>query len=303
MQYSNKDKKINIAFFGSSDFSVSVLSELLKVSNIKIHTIVTKKDKKIGRGSNIHQNTVATFALKNGLNVVKVGSLLKNPDQLGDLLIGIDYAVVVSFGFILPQSLLDQLPNRFINLHTSLLPKYRGASPIHSAIINGDTVTGNSTMILDDKMDEGPILKTEEFKLDLNQTAIDIFPALAKAGSKLLIDTLLELQRGTIKPQSQDASKATYASLIKKEDGYVSLNEMSADIYNKYRAYVQWPGVYTYVKDLEKFLDITTKIMDKDTVIKLKKLSLDNDKLHIEYVQLPNKPSISLVDFYNGYVG
>ena len=300
MHYSNK--KLNIVFFGSSEFSVLVLKDLIANNNIKVCTVVTKSDKKNGRNSTIQQNIVSQFARSNSIDVIKVTSLLKDPTQLKDIFADIDYAVVVSFGYILPQVVLNQLPNLFINLHSSLLPLYRGASPIQQAIINGDTVTGNSIMILDDKMDEGPILKTEEIKIAQNQTSLELFPALAKAGSRLLIDTLLQYKQGKIKPIPQDSLKATYTKLITKEDGYVTLNEEPADIYNKYRAYLHWPGVFTSVQFLEKFLGITTKIDNKQLVVKLKKLALIDDNLHIEYLQLPNKPTISLKDFYNGYL-
>jgi len=300
IQYSNKT--LNIVFFGSSEFSLTVLKELLDSSTIKVCTVVTKSDKKIGRNSSIQQNIIAKFAQGRGLNVVKVTSLLKDPTQLKGIFNKIDYAVVVSFGYILPNEVLDLLPNLFINLHASLLPKYRGASPIQQAVVSGDTVTGNSIMILDDKMDEGPILKNEKITIGFNQTSKDLFSALAKSGSRLLIDTLLQHKSGKIKPTLQDPSKATYTKLITKDEGFVTLTENYVDIYNKYRAYIQWPGLYTNIQSLEKFLGITTKIDNKQLVVKLKKLALIDDNLHIEYLQLPNKPTISLKDFYNGYL-
>lgn len=300
---SNKtNKQINIVFFGSSGFSVDVLNNLINNTNIRVCTVVTKKDKKVGRNGVVYENSVAKFATKYSIPVIKVSSLLKNPSQIGNILEKIDYAVVVSFGFILPKEVLDKLPNKFINLHTSLLPNYRGASPIHQSIINGDTVTGVSTMTINEGMDEGDVLETVEYKIDKDSTYTEVSSDLSNIGSKLLLTTLKRLNMGEVVSKPQDHTKATYTKIITKKDGFVTLTEKPVDIYNMYRAFIEWPGIYSTLEHLESFLDITTKIANKQTIIKLKKVSLTNDKLHIEYVQLPNKPVISIKDFFNGYV-
>jgi len=303
MNNKKEQKKIKIVYFGSSDFSIEPLKVLLNYTGIEVCTIVTKKDKKIGRSSSMQENIVAKFATKYGVPLVKVGSLRKNPFQLKGIFTHRDYAVVVSFGYILPKQILDQLYGKFVNLHTSLLPKYRGASQIQSSIINGDRTTGISTMTLNEGMDEGDVLKTLKYKIKANSTYSRVSKDLSKLGSTLLIDTITGLQKGSIVGKPQDHSKASYTNIIKKEDGFVTLSEKPITIYNKYRAYSTWPGIYTTIKDLEIFLGVTAKIDNKHTIIKLRELALKDNKLYIKYVQLPNKPVISLKDFYNGYIG
>lgn len=293
---------IKVVFFGSSPFSIPSLHAMHQDTNIEICYIVTKRDRAVGRGHSLKENIVALHAKKLGIPVIKVGSLLKDSSQLNNIeFFKVDYAIVVSFGYILPDDILCQLPGRFINLHSSLLPKYRGPAPIHSAIISGDAEIGNSIMVLESEVDSGPVLATEPYSISSTSQFSDVHDLLATKGAKLLVSTIKSHHSGIIKPVPQDHSKASFTKMIKKEDGYTNLEEDSATIYNKYRAFSSWPQLYTTVEDLERFLQVDTKIQDKSTLVKLKKMSLDNSKLTLESIQLPNKPAISLDDFLNGY--
>lgn len=300
----NSTVKLNIIFMGSSPISVELLDYLHKHKNISVKYVVTKKDKKVGRGQVKKQNIVAKYANKNNIPVKKVTSLLKNPNQLPkSTFTNIDYVVVFSFGFILPSDILCHLPNRFINLHTSLLPKCRGASPIYHALINGDLLTGNTVMVMDKGMDTGPILAKNNVKIQNSDTYTTLSKKLVDSGKKLLVQALFDYKHKKVKPTTQPKKGVSLALPIQKKAGFVTLNESGRTVYNKFRAFIEWPGVYTTVKHIEQYLGKTTTIKPKSTVIKLKGVSLGvEDKLHIEYVQLPNKGVIKFADFKNGYI-
>ncbi len=297
------ENTISIIFFGSDEFSTYVLSKLYSYKYINILQIVTKKEKKSGRGGILQSSPLVKLASHLNIPVIKVSSLLKNPKQLKNVSWNnFDYAVVASFGYIIPDEILGQMPNRFINVHPSLLPKYRGPSPIEHTIINGDTTTGNTIMILDSGIDTGPILTQKSLKVGKNMTNLELKKALATEGAKLLAKTLLDYKKGLIKPRKQNDSNATYTKIFKRHDGFVTLQEPVHIIYNKYRAFMPWPGIYTTVKNLEDFAYIKTKIKDKNAIVKLIEVLLDSKgNLQIQKVQLPNKKAINWNDFLNGY--
>ena len=257
----------------------------------------------MGRGLKLIENPISVLAKKLNIPVYKVSSLLKDPSQLSNLpWEAVDYAVVVSFGYILPPEILGHLPNGFINLHPSLLPKYRGASPIETSIIKGDSMTGNTVMILDEGVDTGPILSQKKVPIGKTMTGFELRAVLAKEGAELLKETLKKYHKGAIRPRKQDDSKASYTKIYTKKDAYVSLKEPASLIYNKYRAFKNWMDIYTTLDDLEEFLDIKTKIKDRSLFIKLKELVLDEEgNLQILKLQLPNKNPITLKEFINGY--
>jgi methionyl-tRNA formyltransferase len=295
--------KINVVFFSTDSYGLEFLQALYSSSKISVKYVVTKVDKKVGRGERLQQNIIAKKADDLGIEVVKVTSLLKNPSQLSSIdWSDVDYSVVVSFGFIIPDNILNFLPHKFINVHPSLLPKYRGPSPIQTTLLNGDASTGNTIMELDNGMDTGPILAQSKVKVGENDTVIDLSQELIKDGKTLLLKTLVEHHQGSVTPKNQDNNKASITKKLVKQDGCVTLNENSTEIYNKYRALYIWPTLYTNVKYLEEFLGIRTKIANKGEIIKLKDLMLDsNKKLNIKAIQLPGKPVVKIADFINGY--
>ena len=305
------NKKIRVIFFGSSDFSVYSLIELHRDTSIEVDLVITKKDKRVGRGERVVENMVSIKAKELGIPVLKVSSLLRDPTQLNVVDWGnIDYGIVVSFGFIFPSDILCQLSNRFINLHPSLLPKYRGPSPIHNSIINGDVSIGNSVIIVTENVDSGPVLCQEEIGTSPNESFKVIYSKLALAGAKLLVRSVRDYHEGLLLPKEQNHSLATYTRMLKKDDGFVTLQEYPTEVYNKYRALEVWPGIYTTVAFLENFTHQKTKIKNKKTIVKLREVALINSlkaisreyELQIQKVQLPNKPVITWSDFVNGYV-
>lgn len=296
-------KPINILFMGTDMFSVPFLYDLEQSSKFKVVGVVTKTDKKVGRGGVNHQSITATHAQKLGVAVFKTGSLLKNPQALNSVDWGsIDYAVVVSFGFIIPDNILKMLPNRFINVHPSLLPKYRGPSPIQTALLNGDSFTGVSIMVLDSGMDTGPILKQKQVVINTRDTVVELSDKLISNSTGLLKNAIYDYHQGRIRPIPQPKANVVVCNKIKREDGYVTLLEKPQIIVNKYRAFYNWPGIYTKVSDIEVFFDIKTSIQDKNTIVKIKEILINVETVFdILKVQLPNKPVISFNDFINGY--
>lgn len=296
-------KQINVIFFGSDHFSVTFLSALINDRDILVKYVVTKQDKKEGRGHFLKTNPVAIASTQYGINTLKVTSLLKDPFQLATVDWGtIDYAIVVSFGYIFPEELLNMCKNKYINVHPSLLPKYRGPSPITYPLINGDKKTGVSIMVLENNVDAGPILTQQAVDVHHSDDINTLTTKIIDQASPILITSLKKYNSGGLKPVKQDDSKATYSKKITKQDGFVTLNEKPTQIYNKYRALKNWPKIYTDVKHIEQFLGLNTKIADKSKIIKLNEVVLENNqKIAIQKLQLPNKPSISLSDFVNGY--
>lgn len=294
---------INIVYFGSNNFSAEVLLTLLKYKNISVKYIVTKFDKKQGRGNKVLQNPLVKIANLNKIPVIQVTSLLKNPLQLNKIDFSkIDLGVVVSFAFILPYDILCQVKKGFINLHPSLLPKYRGPSPIIPGIINNDVYLGVSTMLLNEGMDTGPILLQQKIKQNYNLIYPQIEQILINKGSKLLYKSIMDYNNGILKPIPQSNKNVSVTKYIQKQDGFVTLTENSLHIYNLYRAYYSWPGIFTKIENLEQFNGFKFKVGDKQTIIKLKQVMLNHEqKLVIKQVQLPNKPVISWSDFLNGY--
>ena len=264
---------------------------------------VTKKDKKEGRGGQFIKNPLVITAQKYNIPVFQVSSLLKDSSQLALLDFSkIDLAVVVSFAFILPYDIIRQVSKGFINLHPSLLPKYRGPAPIHTAIINGDTKLGISIMMLDEGMDTGPLLSCKEYNIKSNMLYPEVEKIAIEEGSILLLDSIKKYINNRIVPVPQNNKGVSVTKYIKKDDGFMTFKEKPLHIYNCYRAFYNWPGIFTTAQHLEEYLGFKLKIGDKQTIIKINELVLNTDnKLEILKLQLPNKPVISYKDFINGY--
>lgn len=294
---------INIVYFGTNTFSAKVLHSLLQHTNILVKYIVTKSDKKVGRGRSLTPNPLTVVANKYRIPVIRVSSLIKNPNQLTKINFNtIDLGVVVSFAYILPYDILCQIKKGFINLHPSLLPIARGPSPIQYSIINCGTNLGISTMLLDRGVDSGPLLLQQKININSSLVYPQIEEIIVREGEKLLYKTIIRYNLGLLKPKKQNENNATFCNFIKKEDGFVTLSENSTHLYNLYRAYYTWPGIFTTVAHLEDFLGFKLKVRDKQAIIKLKQVVLDEKgNLLIHKLQLPNKPVIEFKDFVNGY--
>ena len=237
----------SVVFMGTPFFSVPFLGALLK-SGRRVACAVTQPDKPKGRGRKLAQSPVKESAVEHGIPVFQ-------PKRLSDpFFIDLirksspEYIVVVAYGRIVPPEILRIPEKGCINVHASLLPEYRGASPIQQAIIDGRTYTGVTTMLMSPELDTGDILLQEKIEIDRGDTAGSLSVKLSKIGVDLLIRTLDGLDRGEITPMPQDHGKATLAPLLKKEDGLIDWRDTSDNIYNKIRGLDPWPGAYTFYK-------------------------------------------------------
>lgn len=229
---------MNIIFMGTPDFAVPTLEKLIK-SEHNISAVVTQPDKPVGRKQILTPPDVKICAEKYGVKVLQPDTL-KNDNSVEELkYFNPDVIVVVAYGKILPKAVLDIPKYGCINVHGSLLPKYRGASPIQSAVLNGDKITGVTTMYMGEGLDTGDILLTEETEIGVNETSAELFDRLALSGADLLLKTLDELD--SITPLKQDESKATYTEKITKSLCPIDWSKSSFEIHNKVRGLQTWP--------------------------------------------------------------
>lgn len=301
---------MKLVFCGTPQFAVPSLEKLAQ-AGFDVRLVVTQPDRPQGRGMELAAPPVKQTALKFGLPVVQPEKIKNNEEfrnQLGK--IAADAIIVVGYGRIIPPWML-QMP-RFgnINVHGSLLPKYRGAAPIQWAIASGETVTGVTTMKLDEGLDTGDILLQRELEINSDDTAVTIAPRLAMLGADLLIETLHGLEQGSIIPQPQDNSRASLAPILKKEDGLVDFSRTATEIHNRLRGFQPWPGAYTVFRG--KILKVVAaRPAEPAPAIPPAELRMLGEKLLVgcgggttlELIQIQpeGKKAIGARDFVSGY--
>jgi methionyl-tRNA formyltransferase len=242
------NNELNIVFFGTPDFAVPTLKRLVN-SNYKISMVITQPDRPKGRGQKTLPTPVKKAAMELGLKVYQPKSVNKGDFHEKVAEVAPDYFVVVAFGQILSEKLLVIPKKSPINVHASLLPKYRGAAPIHWALLNGEKETGITTMLMEKKMDAGDILLTSKIPIEASDNFGTLHDRLAELGAKLLIDTLEKLEKNEIHPKSQDHSQATFAPMLKKEDSHIDWNQTPGKIENFIRAMAPGPGAFTFYEN------------------------------------------------------
>ena len=235
---------MNIVFMGTPEFALPTLEKIHNSSH-SILSVITQPDRPKGRGQKQVDSPIKKFALENNLPLLQpatvntkefIASLLENRP---------DYIIVVAFGQILSETLL-KVPKQFcINLHSSLLPKYRGAAPINRAILNGETRSGVTTMIMDKGMDTGDILLVDETPIEQNDDAQCLHDKLSEQGGKLVLETLSRLQKNDLLPTPQNSDLASYAPKLKKEESLIDWKIDAESIFNKIRGLSPWPGTHT----------------------------------------------------------
>lgn len=240
---------MKIVFCGTPSFAIPTLKTVLRAGH-EVALVVTQPDRPSGRGMALVAPPVKETALAAGLQVVQPDKIKKNAEFRAQLeAIAPDAILVVAYGRIIPKWMLD-LP-RFgnLNLHASLLPKYRGAAPVQWAIANGEPETGATTMRLNEGLDTGEILMQRVMTLAPDQTSADVFPMLAEMGAALMVETLEGLAAGSVKPVKQDDSLATYAPILTRDDGQMDFSKPAMTIYNRWRGFQPWPGAWTLLKE------------------------------------------------------
>ncbi len=299
---------LSLIFCGTPRFAVPSL-ERLAATGHRIHLVVTQPDRPKGRGLELVPSPVKQSAQKLDLPITQPDRIKTNDafrSQLTSL--NPDAIIVVGYGRIIPQWMLDLPPLGNMNLHASLLPKYRGAAPIQWAIANGETVTGNTTMRIDAGLDTGDILLQQQLPINLEDTAETLAPRLASLGADLLIETLAGLEAGTIRPRKQDDSQATLAPILKKEDGLIDFSRTAQEILNRLRGFQPWPGAHTRFRG--KNLQIL-KAQPSNAVVPPAELETIGDRLAVGCakntslelleLQLEGKKPSSALAFINGY--
>lgn len=236
---------MKIVFCGTPSFAVPTLRAVLRAGH-EVALVVTQPDRPSGRGLTMIAPPVKQTALEAGLPVVQPEKIKKN-DEFRALLeqIAPDVILVVAYGRIIPKWMLDLPRYGNLNLHASLLPKYRGAAPIQWAVANGEPETGATTMRLDEGLDTGDILLQRTLTIAPDQTSEDVFPRLAEMGADLMVETLSGLAAGTITPQKQDNTLATLAPILSRDDGRMEFSKPAMTIYNRWRGFQPWPGAWT----------------------------------------------------------
>lgn len=300
-------KKLRTIFMGTPDFAVGCLRVLHDTT--EVIGVITQPDRPKGRGQKLMASPVKELALKLGLPVYQPEKI-KTPEFTEKLeAMKPDLIVVVAFGQILSQRILDIPPLGCVNVHASLLPRYRGAAPIHWSIINGETETGVTTMLMDVGLDTGDMLLKSRVEITSDMTTEELHDLLAEAGSKLLVETVKGLSEGTLQGEAQDDSLSCYASMLNKETGHIDWNKPAADIHNLVRGLNSWPVAWT-VKDGKNFkvwkTRITGEVSDEQpgTVIRLGKkgfsVATGEGVIEILEIQPPSKKRMSAGDFVRG---
>ena len=299
---------LDLVFCGTPRFAVSTLEKLVE-AGFRVHVVVTQPDRPKGRGLELVRSPVKESALRLNLPVTQPERIKVN-DEFRSQLTALkpNAIIVVGYGRIIPQWMLDLPPLGNINLHASLLPKYRGAAPIQWAIANGEIVTGVTTMRIDAGLDTGDILLQQELPIAPEDTAETLAPRLASIGAALVVQTLHGLEARTLHPRPQDNTQASLAPILKREDGLIDFSRSAADIINRIRGFQPWPGAYTKFRG--KNLEIL-KAKPATDVLPVGEMHVVSNRLlvgcghqtslELLQIQLEGKKRSSAQDFVRGY--
>lgn len=235
--------KTSIVFFGTHDFGASMLRALISNPAFEITAAITQPDRPVGRKHEIQKSPVKLLAEEHGIPIYQPESLKNLKSEILNL--KFDLAVVCQYGLIIPQNILDLPKSGSINVHPSLLPKYRGASPIQSAIVNGEKETGITIMLMDEKLDYGPILSQQIVNINPDETSGQLRKKIEPFAQEQLLQTLGDWLAKKISPQPQNDSEATFCKMFTRDDGRINWQKTALEIYNLYRGLTPWPGVWT----------------------------------------------------------
>jgi len=301
---------LDLVFCGTPQFAVPTLEKLV-ASGFHVKLVVTQPDRPSGRGLEVVASPVKRAALALDLPVIQPDKIKNNEEFRAWLQrIAPEAIIVVGYGRIIPQWMIDLPPLGNINLHASLLPKYRGAAPIQWAVAMGEQVTGVTTMRINAGLDTGDILQQVEEPIEREDTAMTLAPRLAHAGAELMISTLAGLKNGTIAPQPQDDTKATLAPILQREDGQIDFSRTAIDAWNRLRGFQPWPGAFTRFRGRMLHIHAATPAT-ATTPISPARFAIDTDRLllgfanetalDIRELQIEGKKRMSARDFINGY--
>ncbi len=305
---------LRVALFGSPSFALPTLDALHQEHELVL--VVAQPDKPAGRGNKLTSPPVAVRAKELGVRLEQPAKLKKN-EAFWELLqsLDLDVAVTAAYGKILPQTLLEVPKHGFLNVHASLLPKYRGAAPIQWALISGDEETGVSVMQTEAGLDTGPVRLVKRVDIEPHDTASTLFHKLSLVGAEAMKEALAKLAIGDLPCEPQDDERATFAPLLTKGDGEIRWADSAREVYNRFRGVIAWPGTWTTyggktlkVHDLEVREDLPMQKSNRGDAGEVLRVDADGilavtgeGAVLLKTVQPPNKPKMNAFDFANGY--
>lgn len=305
---------MNLAFFGTSDRSIPILEKLNSEFNLKL--VITKPDVKVGRKQELKEVKVKTWAKENNITFIEFD---KSEETLTDLTkyvkkYDIKVAIMADFSFIIKKEVINIFEKGIINIHFSLLPKYRGASPVQFAILNGDNKTGVTYYLMDEGMDTGDIVYSFEHKLNHTETSESLYSTLFKKAAENLSVVIKGYMNNQLEPIKQNHNKATYtfsksnkkSTQITKYDAKINWNDSAVQIERQIRAYIPWPISWTTMDELNNNRTITATFILRDSSkenlkVKIYGAKVIDNKLNIELLQVEGKQIVDWKSFENGY--
>ena len=317
MMSNKKNYSPKIFFFGAPHFSEEILKYLL-LNNVEIDTVVTHPDQPVGRKKILTPTLTKSLAQKHNINIKEFSSLRDTVALNFFKQASPDLFIVASYGAIIPQNILDTARQGALNVHPSLLPKLRGASPIQTALLKGLATTGATIMLMDAGMDTGKIIKQAEIEISPTEIYPQLEQRLIDLSNKLLLSILNSLSVSLASARDQDDDKASYTKLLKKKDGLIDWQNSAREIYNKWKAFYTWPKIYTFYNN-QKLTLTEIELFSKNDIIKGEKVILpgtvfrdDNKRIliqtgagqvEIKKLQLAGKQELGVRDFLNGQKG
>ena len=300
---------MRLVFCGTPEFAVGTLESVIAAGH-EVALAVTQPDRAAGRGMEMQAPAVKRAAAAHGIAVVQPEKIKNNAEFRARLEEARpDAIVVVAYGRIIPQWMLELPRLGNINLHGSLLPKYRGAAPVQWAVANGDRVTGVTTMRLDEGLDTGEVLLAREVAIAPEETAVDVFRSLAAVGAELMVETLAGLAEGTLIGRKQDEAQATLAPILTREDGAIDFSRTARQIYDRWRGFEPWPGAHTRLRG--KKLIVHRMHVGAEDGIEAGVLRVARDEMAVgcgsgssvvfDEVQMEGKRRMSAAEFLRGF--
>jgi methionyl-tRNA formyltransferase len=301
---------MRLVFCGTPQFAVPTLEAVLAAGH-DVALVVTQPDRAAGRGMELQASPVKRIALARNIPVTQPEKIKNNGELRSQLeRIAPTAILVVAYGRIIPQWMLDLPHHGNINLHGSLLPKYRGAAPIQWAVAEGETVTGVTTMRLDAGLDTGDMLLAKAVPIGAEETAVDVYENLAEVGARLMVETLRRLDKGDLYPEPQDHSLATLAPILTRGDGFIDFSRTAAQIYNRWRGFQPWPGAFTTLRG-KKLIAHRVRVVAGHSLVEPGTIRVDGETmcvscgcfttLALEELQLEGKRRMPAAEFLRGF--
>ena len=302
---------LRIVFCGTPEFAVPSLRRLAERPEFSIEAVITQPDRPRGRGQRVSSSAVKEAALEIGLHVFQPETIKSESSQDFLKRVAPDAVVIIAYGQIIPARLLTIPRLGWLNLHASLLPRYRGAAPVHWAIANGETTTGLTTMQIDAGMDTGPTLLRREVEIGPDETAPELAARMRALGAELIAASLLRFDRGEISPAPQEEKNASYAPILKKEEGRIDWTFPAQKIYNRMRGFTPWPGSYSTFRGQTCHLWGYPQSIDAaaahsppgEIVVSSKEVFVvcgEGTRLRLDSIQIQGRKKVSAREFANG---